>query len=160
MVVTLSTQDNAKLLPQLKSDFKRTMNWNKYQSKVTKQVRNPYLDYLTGPRFQGVNKLFVLSLENTTDRTVYTKYYLPTVEIKDYNVVIDRQNIFNQPVKSNLRTYDKIQKMQLVKEMIILLNFLINYFNKYYKMIAIDLSKQQALDADQKAIQQTVLQEI
>ena len=136
------------------------MNWNKYQSKVTKQARNPYLDYLTGPRFQGVNRPFVLSLENTTDRTVYTKYYLPTVEIKDYNVVIDRQNIFNQPVKSNLRTYDKIQKMQLVKEMIILLNFKINYFNKYYKMIAIDLSKQQALDADPKAIQQTVLQEI
>ena len=136
------------------------MNWNEYQSKVTKQARNPYLDHLTGPRFQGVNRLFVLSFENTTDRTVYTKYFLPTVEIKDYNVMIDRQNIFNQPVKSNLRTYDKIQKMQLVKEMIILLNFLINYFNKYYKMIAIDLSKQQALDADQKAIQQTVLQEI
>ena len=89
-VVTLSTQDNAKPLQQLKSGFKRTINWNKYQSKLTIPAPNSYLDYSVDPSFQGVNRLSVLSFENTTDRTVHTKYYLPTVEIKDCNIMIDR----------------------------------------------------------------------
>ena len=59
-VVALSTQDNIKLLKQWESGFKRTINWNKYQSKVTAQAQNRYFDYLTGPIFQGINKLFVL----------------------------------------------------------------------------------------------------
>ena len=100
LLLTLSTQDSAKLLPQLKSGFKRTINWNKYQSKVTIQVPNPYLDYLINPSFEGVNRLFVLSFENTTDRIVHRKYFLPTVEIKDYNVMIDGQNVFDQQVKN------------------------------------------------------------
>ena len=52
------------------------MKWNKYQSKVTIQEPNPYLGYLIDPSFQGVNKIFVLSFENDTDRSVHTKYYL------------------------------------------------------------------------------------
>ena len=59
-VVTLSAQDNAKLLQQLKTGFKRTINWNKYQSEPTLQTPNQYLSYLIDPSFQGVNKLFVL----------------------------------------------------------------------------------------------------
>ena len=98
LLVTFSTKDNAKLLQQLKSG---TINWSKYQSKVTIQLLNPYLDHLIDPIFQGVNRLFGLLFEITTDRTVHTKYYLPTVEIKDYNVMFNRQNFFNQPVKSN-----------------------------------------------------------
>ena len=74
---------------------------------------NPYLDYLIDPRFQGVNRLFVLSLVNTTDRIVHTKYYNSTVEIQDYNVMIDGQNLFDQPVKSNLITYDNIRKIAI-----------------------------------------------
>ena len=94
-IVTLSTQDHAKLLQQLKSDFKRTIIWNKYQSKVTIQAPNLYLDYLIDSSFQGVNRLFVLLLENSIDRRVYTKYYLPKVEIKDRNVRSDGQNFFD-----------------------------------------------------------------
>ena len=60
-VVTLSTQDNAKLFEQLKSGFKRTINWNKYQTKVSTERINRYLDFLIDPSFQGVNRLFVLS---------------------------------------------------------------------------------------------------
>ena len=89
LVVTLSTQDNAKLLQQLKLGFKRTIKWNKYQLKVTIQVPNLYLDYLIDPSFQGVNRLFILLFENTADRTVHIKYYLSTVEMKDYNVMIN-----------------------------------------------------------------------
>ena len=61
LVVTLVTQDNAKLLQQLKSGFKRALNWNKYEPKVTVQEQNRYLDFLINPSFQGVNRLFVLS---------------------------------------------------------------------------------------------------
>ena len=102
-VVTLST-----LLQQLESGFKRTINWNKYQSKRTIQERNRYLDFLIDPTFQGVNILFVLSFQNTNGRTSYKRYYLPQVEIKNYNVFIDGRSFFEQPVKNNLRTYDNI----------------------------------------------------
>ena len=71
LVVTLSTQDNAKLLQQLKSGFKRRIYWNKYQSKVSIQVPNPYLHFLIDPSFQEVNGIFVLPFENKDDRTVY-----------------------------------------------------------------------------------------
>ena len=69
------------------------------------------MDYLTDPSFQGVNRLFVLWFENTTGRTAHTKHHLPTVEIKYYNVMIDGQKFFDQPVKNNLRTYDNFQKI-------------------------------------------------
>ena len=68
-VVILSTQDNAKLFQQLKSGFKRTINWNKYQSKVTLQERNQFLYYLINRRFQGVNRLFALTFESNAGRS-------------------------------------------------------------------------------------------
>ena len=108
-VITLSTQDNTKLLQQLKSGFKRTINQNKYQPKVTTKTSNPYLDFLIEPIFEGVNRLFVLSFENKDNRTAHTKYYLPTAEIK-YYVMTDRRNYFDQPVKNDLITYDNTRK--------------------------------------------------
>ena len=68
---TVSTQDNAKLFEQLKSGFKIKINCNKYQSKVSLQAPNPYLDYLIDPIIQVVNTLFVLSFENSTDTKVH-----------------------------------------------------------------------------------------
>ena len=65
---------------------------------ISIQPPNPYLDFLIDPSFQGVKKLFVLLFENKDDRTVQTKYYFPTVEIKYYNVMIYGKNIFDQPV--------------------------------------------------------------
>ena len=94
-VVTFSTRDNAKLLQQLKSGFKRTISWNKYQSKTSTEARNQYLDFLIRPSSQGVNRLFVLPFENQGDRTGHTVFYLPKVEIKDYNVKIDGRNFFD-----------------------------------------------------------------
>ena len=92
-VVVLPTQDNAKLLQQLESGFKRTINWNKYESSVKTFSKNRYSDYLINPNFQGVNRLFVLSFENKDQRKLYSAYYLPKVEIKDY-VMIDGRNFF------------------------------------------------------------------
>ena len=83
-VVTLSTQDNAKLLQQLKSGFRRTINWNKYQSDPKSYAQNRYLNHLVNPIFQGVNRLFVLSFENEAVRTSHSNYYLPKVKMKDY----------------------------------------------------------------------------
>ena len=96
-VVTLSTQDTAKLIHQLKSGSKRTINWNKYQSKISTQAQNQYLDFLINPSFQGVNRIFVLSSENENGSTSHLEYYLPKVEIKDSNVKIYGRNfLINQ----------------------------------------------------------------
>ena len=73
-VVTLSTQDNAILLQQLKSSFKRTINWNKYQPKNSPERPNQYLDFLIDSSFQGVNKIFLLSFVNEDNRRVQTGY--------------------------------------------------------------------------------------
>ena len=108
-VVTLSIQDNTKLLNQLKPSFKRSINWNKYQTKVLTEGQNQYLDFLIEPSFQGVNRRFVLSFENEDDRKVHTRYYLLKVELKDYNVMIDGKNFFDQPVKNNIQKYDTIR---------------------------------------------------
>ena len=110
-VVTLSIQDNAKLLEQLKSGFRRTINWNKYQPKVSPDRQNQYLDFLTDPSFQGVNRLFLLSFENENNRKVHTGYYLPKVEIKNYNVMIDGKSFFDQPITSSMITSDNIGKI-------------------------------------------------
>ena len=96
-VVTLSTKENAKLLQQLKSGFKRVINWNKYLSKAELLRQIPNLNYLIKPSFQGVNRLFILAYENDTQRTSHSGYYLPNVEIKNYNVVINGENfLINQ----------------------------------------------------------------
>ena len=155
-VVTLSTQDNAKLLPQLKSGFKRTISWNKYLAKPELLAQNANLNYLIEPSFQGVNRLFVLAFENDEQRTSNKRYYLPNAEIKDYKVMIDGKNFFDQSIKDNNVTYENIRKIATGQgndyTTVCLLGY--TYFNKYYKMIAVDLSKEQALDADAKAIQQ------
>ena len=82
-VVTLSTEDNAKLLQQLKSGFKRTINWKKYESNVKTFAQGRYLNHLINPSFQGVNRLFVLSFGNENNRTSHSTYYLRKVEIKN-----------------------------------------------------------------------------
>ena len=72
------------MLRQLKSGFKRTINWNKYQSKVSVERQNQHLDFLIHSGFQRVNRLFALSFENENNRKVHTGYYLPKVEKKDF----------------------------------------------------------------------------
>ena len=103
-VVTLSTKDNAKLLQQLKSAFKKIISWDKYESSIKTFAQNRYLNYLINPRFQGVNRLCVLSFENENDRTSHSTYYLTKVEIKDYNGMIDGRNFFDQPINSMSKT--------------------------------------------------------
>ena len=109
-VVTLSTQENTKFLQQLKSGFKRVINWNKYLSKPELFAQNPNLNHLIEPSFQGVNRLFVLAFSNDDYRTSHDRYYLPNVEIKDCNM-INGENFFDQPIKNNKVTYENIRKI-------------------------------------------------
>ena len=81
--ITLSQKDNTKLLQQLKSGFKRVINWNKYLSKPELLAPNPNLNHLVEPSFQGINRFFVLAFENDAQRTNNNGYYLPRVEIKN-----------------------------------------------------------------------------
>ena len=99
-VVTLSAGNDNKLLEQLKTGFKGTIKWNKYRSEMSNQTKTNNLNHLIGPiSFANVNRLFVLSLSNGDDRTSFLKYYVPKVEIKDFNVLIDGKPCFEIPVK-------------------------------------------------------------
>ena len=96
-------------------------------------------------------------LKIDTGWTSYKQYYLPTVELKDYNIMIDGKNFFHQPTNNHLRTYQKIRKFTNGQGNYYANGYLLNYvcFEDYYKRIAaIDINKQQALNVDPKAIQQ------
>ena len=93
-VVTWSTQDDNKLLEQLKTGFRRTVKWNKYRSEMSNQTKNNDVNYLIDSTFTKVNRLFVWSFENEDDRTSYFKYYVPSIEIKDLNVLIDGKRFY------------------------------------------------------------------
>ena len=67
---------------------------------MSNQTKNNNLNYLIDPIFTNVNRLFVLSFENENDRTSFSKYYVPEVEIKDSNVLIDRKPFLEIPVKN------------------------------------------------------------
>ena len=74
-------------------------------------MHKTYLNHLINPSFHGVNRFFVLSFENENDRTSHSTYYLPKVEIKDYNVVIDGKNVSDQPINNKLKTHENIRKI-------------------------------------------------
>ena len=98
-VVTLSKENDVKLLEQLKLGFKRTIKWNKYRSQMSVQNNNNKLNYLTDPTFTNVNRLFVLPFEKIEENNIkkdyrdsFLHYYVPKVQIKDFNVLIDGKN--------------------------------------------------------------------
>ena len=95
----LSTQDNAKLFQQLKLGFKRTINWNIYQSNPCLLKQNKYLNNFIDPSFQGVNRIFILSFKHDAQRINNKIYFLPKVEIKHFHIIIDV--MISQPVKNN-----------------------------------------------------------
>ena len=142
----LSTKDDNNFLEQLKSGFKRTIKWNKYRSEMTNQTQNNKLSYLIDPTFTKVNRLFVLSFENEDDRRSFSKYYVPNVQIKDFNVLIDGKSFFDMPIKNEEETYEQIIEMGRNNDYTTgnLLDY--EYFSKHYKLIAIDLSKQIELE--------------
>ena len=109
-VVTLSKENDTKLLEKLKTGFKRTIKWNKY---MTIQPQNDNLNYLIDPTFINVNRLFALSFARNAggdNRDSISYYYVPNVEIKDFNVLINGKHFFDLSVK-NEEAYEKIIDM-------------------------------------------------
>ena len=147
-VVNLSKENYTQLLEQLKSGFKRTIKWNKYRSQMTVQSNNNNLNYLIDPTFTKVNRLFVLSFERIEENNVkkdhrdsFSHYYVPNVEIKDFNVLIDGNSFFDLPVKNEEEAYKKTIQMSRNNDYTAgnVLDFI--YFKENYRLIAIDLGK-------------------
>ena len=132
-VVSLSKDDEIKLLTNLKSGFKREIIWNKYRSQMTTEAINDNLNILIDPTFTNVNRLFVLAYQNVDDRQSYDEFYLPKVMIKDYNVIIDKLAFFDLPIKTEEEAYEKIIDISRNNEYTTgnLLDY--DYFKKYYK---------------------------
>ena len=153
-VVTLSKDDEIKLLTNLKSGFKREIIWIKYRSQMTTEAINNNLNILIDPTFTNVNRLFVLAYRIADDRQSFFQFYLPRVMVKDFNVIIDKLAFFDLPIKTEEEVYEKIIDISRNNEYTTgnLLDY--DYFKKHYKLIAIDLSKQQVLQENEDLIQQ------
>ena len=153
--VTLSKDDEIKLLTNLKSGFKREIIWNKYRSQMTTEAVNNNLNILIDTTFTNVNKLFVLAYQTADDRQSFSQFFLPRVMVKDYAVIIDKVALFDLPIKTEEEAYEKIIDISKNNEYTTgnLLDY--DYFKKHYKLIAIDLSKKQVLQENEDLIQQS-----
>ena len=160
LIVTLKTEANAKLSKLLSEGFKRSIYWNKYKI-IFKNYNDEYIRERLDASFQGVNKLFVLpyaSGDNITNENSYRKYFLPRIKIENYNIKIDGRNFYDQPINDLIKQYDEIRKISTGQGDDYTTGCLLDfaYFEKNYRLIAVDLSKQKALDADSRAIQQII----
>ena len=106
--VTLSKDDEIKLLTNLKSGFTREIEWNKYRSQMSTEAINNNLNILIDPTFTNVNRLFVLAYQTADDRQLLFQFYLPKVMVKDFNVIIDKLAFFDLPIKTEEEAYEKI----------------------------------------------------
>ena len=95
-------------LEQLKSGLKRTIKWNKYRSEMTNQTKTNHLNHLIDSTFTKVHKLFVLSFKNEENKTSFSKYWVPKVEIKDFNVLVDGKIFSDVPMKNKEEAYNKV----------------------------------------------------
>ena len=121
---------------------------------MTTEAINNNLNILIDPTFINVNRLFVLAYQNADDRESSSQFYLPRVMVKDFNVIIDKLAFFDLPIKTEEEAYEKIIDISRDNEYTTgnLLDY--DYFKKYYKLITIDLSKQQVLQENEDLIQQ------
>ena len=144
-VVTLFMNNNIKCLDNLKQRFKKTICWNKYRSEITTQPRNNNLDYTIDPTFRNINRLFVQLFkagENDCTRNSFDKHYMPLVEIKYFNALIDNKPIFDQTVRNKQEANEKLVKMPRNYDYTAgnLLDY--SYHQNYYKLIGTDLLRQ------------------
>ena len=168
-IVTLSIEDNAKLSELLCERFKRSIYWIKYKVidnrvvEISDNNEEHHIRELLGSSRQGVKRLFVLAYYNKEGNNQISidsskKYFLPRVKIENYNIEIDGRNFYDQSINDSIKQYDKIRKISTGQGDDYTTGCLLNfaYFEKNYRLIAADLSKRKALDADPKAIQQII----
>ena len=160
-VVTLSKEDNKDFIEQQNKGFQRSIYWNEYKTKeINEDADANVFKYINLDRsFQGVNRLFVMAYNRANGqptRNGQRKYYLPRIDLEKYNVIIDGRNFYDNPTESDIEKYRELKKVMIGKgedyTTESLLDF--NYFDKHYKLVAVNLSKQKELDADPRAIQQ------
>ena len=160
-VVTLSKEDNKDFVEQQNKGFQRSIYWNEYKTKeINENADANVFKYINlDPSFQGVNRLFVMAYNRANGqptRNEQQKYYLPRIDLEKYNVIIDGRNFYDNPIESDIEKYRELKKVMIGKGEDYttgsLLDF--NYFDKHYKLVAVDLSKQKELDPDPRATQQ------
>ena len=160
-VVTLSKEDNKDFIEQQNKGFQRSIYWKEYKAKeINENADANVFKYINlDPSFQGVNRLFVMAYNRANGqptRNGQQKYYLPRIDLEKYHVIIDARIFYDNPIESDIEKYRELKKVMIGKGEDYttgsLLDF--NYFDKHYKLVAVDLSKQKELDADQRAIQQ------
>ena len=159
-VVTLSKEDNKGFIEQQNKGFQRSIYWNKYKTKeINEDADANVFKYINlDPSFQSVNRLFLMAYNRANGqptRNEQQKYYLSRIDLEKY-VIIDGRNFYDNPIESDIGKYRELKKVMIGKGEDYttgsLLDF--NYFDKHYKLVAVDLSKQKELDADPRAIQQ------
>ena len=160
-VVTLSKEDNKDVIEQQNKGFQRSIYWNEYKTKeINENADANVFTYINlDPSFQGVNRLFVMPYNRANGqptRNGQQKLYLPRIDLEKYNVIIDGRNFYDNPIESDIEKYRELKKVMIGKgedyTTRSLLDF--NYFDKHYKLVAVDLSKQKELDANPRVIQQ------
>ena len=159
-VVTLSKEDNKDFIEQQNKGFQRSIYWNEYKTKEkTEEADANVFKYISlDPSFQGVNRLFfmVYNRDNQPTRNGQQKYYLPRIDLRKYNVITDGRNFYDNPIESDIEKYRELKKVMTGKGEDYTTGYLLDYdyFEKHYKLVAVDLSKQKELDADPRAMQQ------
>ena len=160
-VVTLSKEDNKDFIEQQNKGFQRSIYWNECKTREINEDANANLfKYIKlDPSFQGDNRLFVMAYNRANGqptRNEQGKYYLPRTSLNKYNVIIDERNFYDNPIENDTEKYRELKKVMIGKGEDYTTGSLLdyNYFDKHYKLVAVDLSKQKELDADPRAIQQ------
>ena len=110
-VVTLQTEYQNQLYKELKTGISIDFRWSKYRSQMIHQTDTNNLKFLIDPTFNSVNRLFVSAFPNEEDKNSFSKYYTPTVEIKDYKVILDGEPFYEIPIKNKEETYKAITEM-------------------------------------------------
>ena len=143
-LVTLQTEYQNQLYKELKTGISIDSTWIEYRSQMINQTATNNLNFLIDLTFNNVNKLFVLAFQNEEDRRSFPKNSTPTVETKDYNVIIDGEPFYEIPIKNKEETYKAI--IELIRNDLLRIGNEINfeYFCEHYKLIAVDLSKQKS----------------
>ena len=160
-VVILSKEDNKDLIEQQNKGLQRSIYWNEYKTKeINEDADANVFKYINlDPSFQGVNRLFVMAyskVDGQLTRNGQRKYYLPRISLNKYNIIIDGRNFYDNPIESDIEKFRELRKVMIGKGEDYTTGSLLdyNYFDKHYRLVAVDLSKQKELDADPRAIQQ------
>ena len=168
-IVTLCTKDNVVLTKQLSKGFRRSVYRNSYHTKPEKVIYKEKNIYeLLNPSFQDVKRLFVLAYfiaagadaDEEAGIKDNRKCLLPRGKINNYNVLIDGINIYDQPMNDLIKQSDEVREVSTGQSDDCTPGCLLDYayFKDKYRLVAVDLNKQKALDADPRAIRQIVFQ--